>query len=280
MGTPFSDTLTRLRTEAGFKTAYAFFHKNGGRELFRVSFRHYLLFEHGRRLPAFENIGYYIFALRLTHMSAPAVELTTAWLRTSLGEPAFAHFLKPLFLCQPQPVPGALHKALQTSLTGDKYHLTPRQMQAISTDSGTYLCWMLLSNDTAGQSPAELAKSAGLAPADLQKALAALAKAGVLRRKGGIYRCPMAGKMIEYPHGNTSPVAYKKLSELRSGLMASGQQIYIRRGMLRASLQQLANVIPLLGLNVSTAQVYSIYEKRKDSALFGVECRVVKIRDF
>lgn len=54
----------------------------------------------------------------------------------------------------------------------------------------------------------------------------------------------------------------------------------MRHGIVRASLAKLSNSFPLLGLNVSTAQAYSVTQKQKDSALFEVECRVTKIHDF
>jgi len=94
---------------------------------------------------------------------------------------------------------------------------------------------------------------------------------------------PLAGTMIEYPHGNTTydiPDIRRKFQACRDKITTSGDMVYRRRGIIRASLTEFANCFPLLALNVSTADTYAIIEKTKDSALFAVECKVMKIRDF
>lgn len=285
MATIFSEILAKFRKEAGFKTAYQFFHDNGGKPVLKVSYRMYLLIEQGKLLPPFKNISLYIYALRLSMRSYSAMELIAAWLKTALGEDDFKHILQPfLKVPQEQSIPSALHKAVKTSLIQKKFYIKPEQMQVIVKNRGTYLCWTALSNDTGAWVPKALAAEMGLSPSAAQNALRDLAAAKLVRRrKDGAYKCPMAGGMVEYPHGTITqdtPDIRNKFQQLRDEMISSGDMVYRRRGILRASLTEFANCFPLLALNVSTAATYAITKKQKDSALFAVECKVVRIRDF
>ena len=154
-------------------------------------------------------------------------------------------------------------------------------MELTVRDPEINLCWILFCNDSAAWTPEAMAAEAGLSAAAAAKAMKALAAAKLLKRlKNGSYRCPMAGAMIEHPHGNTVPELQRKFTTLRDALISSGQMAYRRRGFLRASANELTNYFPQLSLSISTAETYAITEKQKDSAIFAVECRVVKIRDF
>lgn len=278
---PFAETLTQYRKDAGFKTAYAFFHANGGKDLFKVSYRMYLQYEDGHRLPRFDMMGAYFFALRLTQRSAPAAEFICAWLKSSLGSDNYRAFLEPLISIPAETVSGPLHKAIQVSLSEKKVYVSPEQLEAIGKDKNTHLCWILLSNDKGIWTPVQFAKYAGITEGEAVSAMKTLTSAGILKRKAnGGCLCPMAGAMVEFPHGTTYLGLFNRMSELREQLLSSGNVVYKRRGLLRASLGRLANVAPLLSLNVSTAQSYAVYEKQKDTALFAVECSIVKVLDF
>ncbi len=49
---------------------------------------------------------------------------------------------------------------------------------------------------------------------------------------------------------------------------------------MRADARDFAAFFPLMSLNLSTAQTYSITEKTEHSAMFAVEGRIVKLKDF
>jgi hypothetical protein len=284
MGTLFSELLVKNRKNAGFRTAYAFFHSNGGQDVLKVSYRKYLRMEQGELLPKFNKLGAYIYSLRLFPRSYSAAEFVSAWLKTSLGEEEFQHLLAPFFnFPSEQSISSPLHKAINKSLAHDKVQISPEQMAAIVHDHATYLTWMLLSNDTGSWELSTFAAAAGLDTASARAAFKRLTKAGLLRYKNGKYHCHLAGTMIEYPHLKTlssRPGLVERLDTLREEMFASGEIVYHRRGTIRASLTELANLFPLLSLNLSTANTYSITEKQKDSAIFGMECRVLRIRDF
>lgn len=148
--------------------------------------------------------------------------------------------------------------------------------------SGTYLCWAALNNDTGNWTSEALAAAIGLSLPEAKRIILEFAGVKLLKRqKDGSYKCPMAGMIVEYPRIDVlHSDMQKKILNYQSELASSGQPIYMRLGILRASLLELANCYPLLSLNVSTAATYAITEKCKDSALFAVECKVTRIREF
>ncbi len=282
METIFSKTLKRLRKAAGFRTAYQFYHGNGGRGVLKVSYRSWLFIEQGRTLPAFKTLGALMCALRLVPNSADGIELVMTWLKTAHGPVEVEHFLAPLLKSPPRhAISSPLHKVIHRSLSQAKFHITPRQLEAMGRCRENYLCWLALSNDSGKWTPNELSAELGLSAASTGKAMKELQTAGLLKKlRGGLYICPMAGAMLEYPARWTLLAAQKKAIELRTDLIAKGEEVYSRRGILRASLPELSNFFPMLALNTSAAQTYAVTEKEKGSALFAVESRVVKIHDF
>jgi hypothetical protein len=284
MSTIFSETLTKFRNEAGFQTAYSFFHSVGGQPVLKASYRMYLLFEQGKKLPPFKNLGLYIHALRLYPRSRSAMEFITAWLKVTLGEDDFRHMLEP-FLAVPQKesLPSPFHKAIKKSLNQKKVYITPEQMAVIMNDYDTYVCWVTLDNDTGRWSGKTLATETGISVSSADKAIRRLAAVKLIKRqKDGTYKCPTAGAPMEYPFNiipNGSELQ-RKFAVFRAKLIESGNLIYRRCGILRASFTELSNCFPLLSLNISTAATYAITKKEKDSALFALECKVTKIRDF
>lgn len=284
MGTIFSETLVRLRKKAGFKTAYSFFHDNGGKGLLKVSYRMYLLIEQGKLMPPFESMGVYTYALRLVPGSYSAMEFVTAWLKTTLGEPGFKEILEPfLKLPQKQSVSSPLHKVAKNLLDQRKFYINPAQLRVIAKNAENYLCWTFFQNDTSAWLPKDMSLEMGVSAAIAERAMRELAAVKLLKRmKNGLYKCPLADStMVEYPHGsNLAPEIRKKFQEFSEQLVSSGKPVFMVRGVLRASLTELSNCFPLLELNAATAATYAVTKKQKDSAIFAVECKVSKIRDF
>ena len=280
MGTIFSETLSKLRKEAGFKTAYRFFHDNGGKEILKVSYRMYLLMEQGKLMPPFKNLGIYVYSLRLTPHSYSAAELTTAWLKTTLGESEFLYLLSP-FLKMPgkQSITSPLHRAIKRELTQRTFHINLTQLRVILKSGDTYLCWSALSNDTGAWTPETLASQLKIPLATARNSLRELAAARLLKVKKGIYTCPMAAAVVEGPHA-MPPDVMNKMIERDKEFISSGKPVFARRGIIRASAAEFWNYFPMINLNVATAATYGVTEKQKDSALFAIEATVVKLRDF
>ena len=83
----FSEALLSLRREAGFPSAYRFYHRNGGRRHFGFTYVHYLRLEKGAKAPRAEAFGAIIKALRLAPAAEGARLMFRAYLLDVLGSP-------------------------------------------------------------------------------------------------------------------------------------------------------------------------------------------------
>src|ERR1035437_7473881 len=132
METIFSKLLIQLRKKAGFPTAYQFYHSNGGKGVFKISYRGYLMIESGKNLPIAGRLGIFIWALRLIYKSAEANALVAAWLKTMAGEETFRDFIEPLLAAGPgRPGLSPMQKAMEKSIAAKKYFFTLEQVKGI-----------------------------------------------------------------------------------------------------------------------------------------------------
>lgn len=282
MKTFFSETLIRLRREAGFTTAYQFYYDNGGRGVLKTSYRRYLLMEQGKALPLFPHLPVYIFALRLVPKSSYAFELILAWLKTTTGNEAFKDLIEPMLKEKLEhAITSPLHKVIKKSLVQKKYYISPVQMEAIVKNRENHFCYMALSSDSGRWTPKDLAAALGLSPAAAANSMKELAKVKILRKvTKDAYKCHLAGSMVELPHADMVPALYQKWKALITALIASGKQVYLRRGIVRADERDFTNLFPLLSLNISSAASYETTRRTEKTAIFVVENKVLKICDF
>ena len=280
MATIFSEMLKKFRREAGFPSAYRFYYDNGGKAVFRFSYRMYLLIEQGKMLPSHKTIPVFLHNLRLLYGTHSAIILTRAWIRLRFGEDIFKQLLEPLLKdLPPLSVSSPLHRVIQKQLAGEKYYVSHEQLEILAKNKDHYLCWLALSNDTGKWTAAQLGKKISIGTAAAARALKDLAKVKLIKELSpGTYRCHLAGAMLELPRPNVSKTA-RKLRQMRESLFAEGEELYSRRGTLRADTDEFMNFIPLMALNLSAAQAYGITKGTGNSAIFGVEIRAVKIRD-
>jgi hypothetical protein len=283
MSTIFSETLTRFRKEAGFSTAYRFYHGNGGQPVLKLSYRKYLLMEQGKLLPLFQRLHRIISTLRCVANSAPATELVVAWLKTMAGDEAFRDILEPLLPAQTE-IRGLspLHKSVRRLLTDKKIFITQQQFSVICANADNYLCYIAMSEDSGEWEAGVLAQKLKLKKNTIAKSLKELAAAKILKEpRKGFYTCPFAAHMVEVPQLDmlNSAIA-AKYCKFRNALIASGSPVFTRIGVIRADAQQLQSFYPMLTLNLSTAATYAITERTDKSAIFAVIGKIVKIRDF
>lgn len=283
MSTVFSETLARLRKEAGFKTAYKFYHGNGGRPVLNIAYRNYLLMEQGKMLPAFGRLRKIIMALRCVQNSVPTNELAVAWLKTMAGDEAYKDILEPIVSVKTT-IPGLspLHKAVGRTLADTKYHISPKQLAAMCASRDNYLCYLALSLDSGSWSLEDIARKLRMKRGAVEKALLELCAAKVLKKvKKGYYACPFARSMKEMPQLDLlGEDLRKRYMKCREAVIGSGKHVCLRTGIIRADADALRNFYPMMSLNMSTAESYSITEPTEKSALFAVVGKVLKIRDF
>jgi hypothetical protein len=283
MGTIFSETLVRLRAEAGFKTAYSFFHENGGQQVLGLSYRKYLLLEQGKNLPALGRLTRLSYALRLTPQGPEANGLAEAWLRTFAGEDVYQEVLAPLVVPRAEAKGMTpMHEAMKKNIAEKKYFLTPEQYRVILSSFEAYLCYHALSNESGSWKAGDLAKNLQLGKAATVAALKALKEVKVVKEpRKGVFNCPLAGLQIDAPQLNLLDASFRaKNDEYHKKLMESGRNEWFAACLLRADGDVFKGYLPLMGLNMQAAGSYATSKKTPASALFMVESRVVRLRDF
>jgi len=283
MSTTFSAALIKARKEAGFPTAYRFYHDACGASGLKISYRTYLLLEQGKLLPAFKKLHTLLLALHLVTASSPANELVAAWLKSMAGENSYDQLLKPLISAA---MDGRgfspLHKAVKKQLAEQRYYITLAQFRATLTDYDTYLCSVALANDTGVWSAESIAKALKLKVPAAEKAMETLARAKILKRvKKGQYMCPMASMILRYPQLSTvEPELRSRLRGYHNKLIDSGTNLWRQGITIRADSVDFHNFFPLLGQDIETASSYGITERTSTSAIYAVEAKVIKLLDF
>ncbi|MCX5792547.1 MAG: hypothetical protein NTY45_10120 [Elusimicrobia bacterium] len=214
--------------------------------------------------------------------SRTANELVVSWLKTFFDKESFEDLVFPVFsensgLQALSPTQQALKRTLvQTTM-----FVSPKQLSVISENKDIYACFLLASAETGILTPKIIADASGMSVASAEKAMKRLAAVKALKAvKPGQYKCPFAGKMVEFPQLMTVPDIRKNLENIQDELIASGKPMYSRRGIIRADTLAIADFFPVLSLNTAAAQAYAITNKTENSAIFAVDCRVTKILDF
>jgi len=283
METIFSKLFVELRKEAGFPTAYRFYHDSGGKDVLKISYRKYLLIEQGKILPVIGRLGTFIWALHLTHATPKANSFVSAWLKTMAGEDNFRDLIDPLITSHPDaPKLSFMQKALDKSMNAKKYCVSMEQVKAIFANPDNHLCYLAISEDKDAWTIKEFAARLKLPEPAAEKALQALSKVKLVKEvKKGVYKCPLTGMLKDFPHQNIMPPELRKKTEdYKSKLSSKGTRLYRGRITLRADERELSGFIPVMDVNLTTASTYAIHEKTGNSALFVVEGSVIKLRDF
>lgn len=280
MDNTFSGILADLRQQAGFPTAYRFFHDNGGKHVLKASYRQYLLWEQGKALPPVAALGRLLPALKLLPGSAQHGALAAGWLASLAGGELYKEVFAP-FLAVKDAAVSPLHKAMSRALNEKKYPLSVDQAVAILSDPDHYKAFLFMINDRGDWSEARLADEAGLGKGAAARVAKDFLKAGLLKKAGARLKCVLVDSMVEFPRAEIMPAGYgDRMEKFQDGLLASGGRAWRRLGFLRADARDFAAFFPLMSLNMSTAATYAVTEKGPATAMFAVEGRVVKLKDF
>lgn len=281
MDTVFAEQLIGMRKSAGFPTAYRFFHDNGGKSALKFSYRKYLLFEQGAALPSPDILGRISLALKLIPKSPQAGKLSAAWLRTIAGEESYAFVFEP-FISVKTELPGMspLHKAIGGFIK--RHPITVPQAVLILSSAEHYRAFLVFENDAGPWRSEELAKAAGLRGPLAAKILSAFVGSGLVKReRNGSHSAAHPNFILEFPRAEILPAGLNdKMREYQAELVAAGSLAWRRMKILRADAVELAAFYPVLSLSMSAASSYEVAEKTKNSAMFAVESRVVKLFDF
>lgn len=282
MQNEFSELLKNKRQEAGFRTAYRFFHGNGGEKFFGFSYRQYLRIELGKSVPGPERLSRLVSGLRLRNRTAPANELALSWLKTFVGADVYANVFSFLGIPASARAVPPPQRALKNALTGRKRYLTPEQLGAALTDKETYLCFLALGTDTGTWSADTLANALAIPRQSAERALSTLFSAKLLKRAGkGRYRSAVADQMVELPQREAiEDHLLEKHGAYTRELISAGREEFGRSGIIRADDVIFRDLFPTLQLSLDAMMAHKARERTDNSALYYVTGRVVKLRSF
>lgn len=195
----FARVLRRLRAAAGFPTAYAFYHRNGGKRAFPFSYGYYSQLERGTSVPRGEWLPLLLALLRLPPEPGARRELLEAYLRDLVGQDeVFDDLFAPL-QGTTAAAPAAA-KAVARLVGRQSRHVTPDEMDVILRTPASYWCFVALSAGRHPVSLTDLTARVGLPAAQIRAALAALARAKLAVRAGAErWSSPLADAFVILP---------------------------------------------------------------------------------
>ncbi len=283
MTTIFSTMLSQLRKDAGFPTAYRFYHDNGGKPVLKISYRAYLMAEQGRILPEIGKLGTLIWALQLVSRSHKANAFVSAWLKTMAGEDNFKDIIEPLMGGAPAAQElSPMQDAMKKVLAGKQYCLSVKQVEAIYASYENSLCYIAITNDAGAWPLKEFAARLKLNEPAAKKALEALTAVKLVRKvKKSVYQCRISGMRPEFPHMNILPAELQNtMFKFDKKLQEAGDTVFVSQEIIRADNLGVRNFFSILDATTSTAHAYSVKEKTDTTALFMIEGKVTRLRYF
>lgn len=180
--TRFCRTLAQLRASAGFKTAYSFYHSNGGRRVFPFTYAYYAKIERGDALPRASWLAVLLRHMRVYGRPQHS-EVVRAYLRELTDDAdAFEQLFAPLLA---SPEESAQQRAMRSMRARTSRHLTPRELQTIASSIEAAKCQILLINT---RDPLHVERIAELIKHPAAKCLIALkelARHGLVRAHPG-----------------------------------------------------------------------------------------------
>jgi len=285
MATPFARAFARLRRQAGFETAYQFYHKNGGRRAFGCSFQNYLRIENGSHLPAPKRLPELCMHLRLPLRGSDMRELVRAYLQVWSGSEDMAQWLIGPFeqaeRAEPAQAPAA--QALSRVVRDGARPLTLEQYKTVMSSAEAYWCFRVLTTDREGQTAEELSRILGREKARVRKGLEALCRCGIARkRRDGAFVSPYAGQFMVFPDPALLPPRLKAAALRYTAEMVrrKGSVVDVRHCGVRADALAIQGFLPHLREAMRGVNAYAVCEKTERSGFFLVESKVSKLFDF
>lgn len=277
----FSACLARRRLEAGYRSAYRFYHGNGGRRHFPFTYVHYMRIERGLKLPRPEWMDRFLSALRLTPGEAGCRELYLAYLKDMLKTPeSFELILSPL-LCrhaEPSSPPGA--DAMRWMKAEHSFHLTPEQFAVLASDEATYWCSEALFNDRGSAAAEEIAAAFDLPVKNVRAGLKKLKGAGMARESSpGRFKSRWEGKFYTFP-GRVAGMepALKAIEGFWENMYKKrGASVGERVELVRAEGGSVRNYLAVLSSALDSANSYATQTKGDNTGLYQIEARIRRL---
>lgn len=273
----FSRTLARLRHEAGFPTAYAFYHRSGGLRSFPFTFAHYRQLERGKHLPRPQWLPALMDLLRLPQTDARRRGFVVDFLRALfVTEGNYEFLVAPLM--QEFVQTGCEKQASNLTAGKRACRLTPKQYQAVATDAATYWTFECLMNDRGAWRAEDLAEMIDLPEDQIEAGLRRLASHKLARRNAvGSYR----GALVTLSHAPCSESPSnerRKIDRYIDEMVARRGHVLHESGItLRVEAESMRRALTALRTAMDAAVSHSVPDKAEGSGfvIFQIHARKV-----
>lgn len=283
MARTFGKRLAGLRADAGFATAYQFYHRNGGRRTFPFTYVHYLRIEKGVALPRPRWLRIFLTALRLTPGAAGCRELFLAYLKDLLDTEEVCELVLAPLLCRHERAAARGAEALRWMKAEHAVHLTPEQFKFLASDEAVYWCSEIMVNDRGSWTAEEAAAALGMDVRSIRVAFAKLKSAGLARETSGRrFKARASGKFQTFPGRLPGMGPALEAVQRYWGKMyrRRGKEVLSRVELIRASESSTRDYSVSLAEALDAANLHATQAKGEDTGLFLIEARIRKLTPF
>lgn len=271
-----------MRQDVGFPTAYAFYHRNGGRRSFPFTFSHYRQLERGKHLPRPQWLPLLMNFLRLPSADMGQREFIMSFLRDLfVTEENFQSLVMPLMQ---EPVQkGPKRRESNRRPRERAYDLTPEQYKAVAADPATYWVFECLINNRGALSADDLTATIGLPQDHIEAGLRSLVAHRLAAKTGNrSYRCARPGTRHIFPCD--FPGAEKergKIARYIDGMIERSGSVLRESGiMLRTEESAVRRALAALRNAMDSAVSGSATGKEEGSGLFILQLHARKAFGF
>lgn len=271
----FGSVLARIREERGFATPHAFYKRRDGRRNLKLTFRSYLDLEQGVSLPRRERLEAIVLALGLGEHSREARELVEAYFE-SLGLKPLMRFLQGAPpAAQPEMALGQM--AARHAVSEKSVHLTVAQWKLRADDFEAHACHMYLVNTPGGAAIHELPGPTGLSKPAVERAVKALAAAGMAKISGGRVRSAFEKTLVKAPPKLPALVGLlAALDRHRERLTQHGKPVHQAAITLRLAEPSVAHFKRYFDEFADTAALYSTWDL-PNSAIYTLRAQIFRV---
>lgn len=278
----FSRTLARLRQEAGFPTAYAFYHRSGGRHSFPFTFAHYRQLERGKHLPRPQWLPALMDLLRLPPTSARRRGIVIDFLRALfVTEENYEFLVAPLMRESVQR--GCEKPASNVRAKKRPCRLTPKQCKAVVANAAAYWTFKCLANDHGTWRAEDLAETIGLPEDQIEAGLRSLASHKLAKRDAaGRYRDALFGPRRAFPCAFPRvSLQHGKIDGYIDEMVASRGHVLHESGItLRVEEESMRRALTALRATMDAAASRSVLDKAEGSGLVFFQIHARKAFEF
>ncbi|MBI3547708.1 MAG: hypothetical protein HY078_01525 [Elusimicrobia bacterium] len=280
-----AQTLIKLRAQAGYPSARAFFKDRGGQRHFGCTYRQYVNIERGRSTPGPRLLEKIAVGLRLLEDKENARDFFKAYLLAISKSADLVDLIVAAFT----PTPDSMHKA-QPEMVSSLVRSFETKTKVLSREASEYIAaspdhfwpFTILENDSGHWEPQALADAAGLQAAKVKRTLERLVEFKLVQRdREGKYFIQDPDRVVFRHPSDRIFSATGPLTQMWEGMAAQDENPVLRSAFFaRAAESEVRQYAPFLLKALWGASVVATTKKAPDTAFFLMQVSIRKVLPF